>query len=186
MKYDKTKEVDYNYWENEFDGQEHYMTAYDYNEYAQIRRIIFNYVDENDQVLDVGCASGNSLELGESTGKKFMYKGVDYTKSFIEACHKRRPDVDWEVQDARKLLETDKSWDEVILYDVLDNLDGWETAIDEAIRVARKRIVITMWKDKDMEAKLDYLKEKEIAVDKIEIKGDMVHYHYILIAHLGG
>ncbi len=167
MKYDKTKEKNYNYWEKEFTPHTNYMIAEKENEYWIIRSEIFKYLKEGDSVLDVGCACGDNLEFSEKIGKKIDYKGVDYAEDFILENKKRRPDISWQVMDARYLEEKDQSYDVVILYDVLDNLEGWEKAIDEALRVAKKRVIIVMWMDSKMKEKKPYIKKKGFKSERI-------------------
>jgi ubiquinone/menaquinone biosynthesis C-methylase UbiE len=180
----KQEEENYQYWQNEFDGHSDYMTAIEDNEYAQIRTEIFKYIDDGDSILDVGCATGNNLEEGEHLGFRFHYKGTDYVENFIEANKKRRPDIDWEVQDARELYEKDKSFDVVILYDVLDNMPDWQKAIDEAVRVAKKRIIITMWCDRHMEDKENYLVGKVKHLKSYHFANDKCRDHYFIVGSL--
>jgi len=180
MKYYKKKEKNYHHWE-EVGERDGYMTAEGNNEYAQIRNILGNYIQDEDKILDVGCANGNNLEWWEKMGKKFEYVGMDYSNNFIKTNTKRRPDIRWKVADARKLPVKDGEFDVVVIYDVLDALEGWQEALSEAIRASRKRILITMWMDAHMEEKKVYLEKKGLKVVKIEIVGDGIHYHYILI-----
>lgn len=47
--------------------------------------------------------------------------------------------------DARDLKEPNESWDVVILQDCLEHTNGYEIPVLEALRVARKRVIITFW-----------------------------------------
>lgn len=106
--------------------------------------------------LDVGCGTGPLYQLIKETwqgptavAKKtwdFKYKGTDYSKSMIEVCKKEFPEGDWEVQDARHLEESDNSWDAVVLMHSLDHLDDYRSAIIEAARVAKKYVLIVLWR----------------------------------------
>lgn len=181
LTYDKTKEKNYDYWENQFDGHGGYMLSADGNEYDILRGMIFHFVDKYDSVLDVGCACGDNLEWAERHHKGIDYEGTDYCEKFIEANRKRRPDIKWKVEDARNLKEFSESFDEVILYDVLDGLEGWERALDEAYRVAICRVIVLMWMDPHMDDKAEYMRKLGMRVIDIKIEGDGIHYHRLLV-----
>jgi hypothetical protein len=53
--------------------------------------------------------------------------------------------------DCRDLKEPNKSWDVVILQDVLEHTSGYEKPMSEALRVARKRIIVTFWRGQMMD-----------------------------------
>jgi SAM-dependent methyltransferase len=114
--------------------------------------------------LDVGCGTGPLYELIRDTtidGStndmttpaepvlrwNFKYKGTDYSWAMIEQCKLHFLEGDFEVQDARKLNEKDRSWDAVVLMHCLDHLDDYQAAIREATRVAKKYVVIILWRD---------------------------------------
>lgn len=105
--------------------------------------------------LDVGCGTGPLYELVKNVDTEpvmgarwvFKYKGTDYSWAMIEQCEIAFPEGDFEVQDARKLKEKDNSWDAVVLMHCLDHLDDYKAAISEAARVAKKYVVIILWRD---------------------------------------
>lgn len=97
--------------------------------------------------LDVGCGTGPLYQLNGLLERPFWYKGTDYSWAMIEQCHKHFPGGNFEVQDARKLKEKDNSWDGVVLMHCLDHLDDYKAAINEATRVAKKYVVIILWRD---------------------------------------
>jgi len=96
--------------------------------------------------LDVGCGTGPLHELNKRPMYQFKYKGTDYSFAMIREAKKAFPEGDFEIQDARKLDEKDKSWDAVVLMHCLDHLDDYEAAIKEATRVAKKYVIIILWR----------------------------------------
>lgn len=184
MKYDKTKEKNYNTWQNDSGDHKTYMLGLNIptSEYYRIRKKALSYLEKGDSLLDVGCASGGTYHhIINYTKRKIEYKGVDYCEKFIEANKGSYPEAEFEVQDARYLKEDNNSWDVVLLYDVLDGLKGWKQAIDEAIRVCRKKVIIVMWMDPRMDLKLDYMEKKMKNVKAFDWQPVGTHYHYFII-----
>lgn len=99
-------------------------------------------------ILDVGCGTGPIYELIKNEDSKwnFKYKGTDYSEGMVNACKHHFPEGDWETEDARHLTEKDNSWDCVLLMHCLDHLDDYRAAIKEASRVAKKYVLIVLWR----------------------------------------
>jgi ubiquinone/menaquinone biosynthesis C-methylase UbiE len=96
--------------------------------------------------LDVGCGTGPLYELLKTRQQIVDYKGVDYSPAMVEIAKTHFPQGDWEVEDARKLTEEDNSWDAVVLMHSLDHLDDHKSAIKEAARVAKRYVIIILWR----------------------------------------
>jgi ubiquinone/menaquinone biosynthesis C-methylase UbiE len=105
------------------------------------------YVLKAESMLDVGCGTGPLYQLIKEKKLRLKYKGTDYSWAMIEQCQLHFPEGDFEVQDARKLEENAGSWDAVVLMHCLDHLDDYQSAIREAARVAKKYVVIVLWRD---------------------------------------
>jgi len=98
--------------------------------------------------LDVGCGTGPLYQMiKDSDGRwNFKYKGTDYSRTMVDTAKREFPEADWEVQDARDLKEGDSSWDAVVIMHCLDHLDDYDKAIEEAARVAKKYVLIVLWR----------------------------------------
>jgi len=90
-------------------------------------------------ILDVGCGHGvNCMELNN---RGFHCVGIEanavYAKEarkHVEAYHMR----------AEKLEFPDKSFDTVIMLEVLEHLEDPDTALSEVVRVARKNLILSV------------------------------------------
>lgn len=182
-KHNKKKESQYKFWQEEFTGHRDYMVNGE--EYSRIRGIIASYLVDDDSILDLGCAGGGTYEyLKRYTDWNGDYKGIDYCEKFIETNKRKHPDIKWELGDIRYLKEPEESWDVVIFYDSIDNLDGWELALSRAMKIVRDLIIIVTWKDNHPEEKAEYLEKKKFDVDHfIKTKEELgLSEHHFIIA----
>ena len=150
-----------NYWDKLMgtdEGAAGYMLTYGEGPGSDTRNILSNFVNLGESVLDVGCGPGWNMEHFLEYGPGLRaYKGVDYSERFVRVANKRRSErkregqlthkvLPFEQQDCRNLLEDDLSWDVVLLQDVLEHTNGYKKPVIEALRVARKRVIIVFWK----------------------------------------
>lgn len=132
-------------------GASNYMESYGEGVGSDTRKMLASFVNEGETVLDVGCGPGWNLdhfvEYGPTLGN---YKGLDYSERFVRVANKRAEDkYEWQpfaIGDVRDFKEPDLSWDVVILQDVLEHTNGYEKPMQEALRVAKKRIIVTFWR----------------------------------------
>lgn len=115
---------------------------------APSRKWLAGWIKDGDSVLDVGAGPGCTYESLVVVHKKDIeYRGIDNTRNFVTACKEAFPKGDFRFGNACALEEPDSSWDVVILRHVLENTPGYREPISEAFRVARKLVIIVMWKD---------------------------------------
>lgn len=90
-------------------------------------------------ILDIGCAVGHYMVELNSLG--FKTAGVDVNPAYVETAKSKGLDVHL-IKD--KLPFPDKSFDSVVLFEVLEHLPDPVSLLIEAQRVARKNIIITV------------------------------------------
>ena len=141
--------TDENYWDllmvDDFTASV-YMAAYDEGVGSKTRMVLGEFINDGESVLDVGCGPGwnydHFLKYGPEIGD---YLGMDYSKRFVRVANVRNSGK-YIHGDARHISQPDESWDVVILQDVLEHTNGYKDPVNEALRVARKRIIITFWR----------------------------------------
>ncbi len=97
-----------------------------------------------ENILDVGCGEGFTLnKLKENNvGKKYL--GIDYSKTAIEIGKKLYSDLDLKTGNIYKLGFKDNSFDLVICSEVLEHLENPKKGLKELIRVSKKYILLSV------------------------------------------
>jgi ubiquinone/menaquinone biosynthesis C-methylase UbiE len=146
-----------NYWDNLLGDDDHaasYMMTYGEGPGCDTRHVLSNFINVHETVLDVGCGPGWNMDHFAEYGPMLeRYKGVDYSERFVRVANQRRKQLDtptsyampFELQDCRELKEPDNSWDVVLLQDCVEHTNGYEKPLQEALRVARKRVIVAFW-----------------------------------------
>jgi ubiquinone/menaquinone biosynthesis C-methylase UbiE len=110
-------------------------------------REILRFLNDDDRVLDVGCANGySSLEFARA--RRVSLRGLDYIPDMINEARNRSlairdmlvGSVEFNVGDIVQLQEPDDFYDKVVVVRVLINLGDWDrqlTAIRQCIRVLK-------------------------------------------------
>lgn len=137
-----------NYWDELMatdEGAANYMETYGEGPGSDTRKVIGSFINDGETVLDVGCGPGWNYDHFQQYGPKVEYKGTDYSERFVRVANLRNPGK-YVYGDVRKIEEADDSWDVVLLQDCLEHTNGYEKPIKEALRVAKKRVIISFWK----------------------------------------
>jgi ubiquinone/menaquinone biosynthesis C-methylase UbiE len=109
---------------------------------------ILQWLEEDDRVLDVGCANGYST-VRFASERQICIRGVDYIPKMIENARQRLEEIgnkllgkaDFHVGDITQLNEADSSYDKVIVIRVIINLGKWNLQLKglrECCRVLKK------------------------------------------------
>lgn len=142
-----------NYWDNIMESDEtaaNYMDAYGEGPGCETRKVIGSFINDGESVLDVGCGPAWNYDHFREYGPKVIYTGCDLSPRFVRVANKRIKEKYGNevicIQDCRDLGYPDDSFDVVILQDILEHTNGYEKTVREALRVARKRIIIAFWR----------------------------------------
>jgi ubiquinone/menaquinone biosynthesis C-methylase UbiE len=137
-----------NYWDNlieSVDNAAQYMESYGEGVGSDTRKTIAAFINDGESVLDVGCGPGWNYEHFRKFGPDVTYKGTDYSELMVLGAQSKYPEANFEMGDCRDMKEDDDSWDVVLLQDCLEHTNGYVKPMEEALRVAKKRIIVTFW-----------------------------------------
>ncbi len=109
-------------------------------ERREIRKILVN--NNIHSILDAGCGPGTELEGYKATNMDMEYIGLDMSTRMIETAKKRYPGYHFVLGDINKMQFNDCSYDAVVLKHVLEHLSDYKNAVNEAVRVASKIVII--------------------------------------------
>lgn len=132
------------YWDNEevveglekrwnpghYVGEGHKKAAEEYKKFFK----------KGDKVLEVGCGTGMWFEILKDVG--LDYTGVDSSSEMIKKA-KSKYDATFWLMSGEDLELCDDGFDYVLLNDVVKHVDNPEELIKEALRVAKKAVLIT-------------------------------------------
>jgi ubiquinone/menaquinone biosynthesis C-methylase UbiE len=142
-----------NFWDDLMETDEGaavYLESYGEGPGSETRHTIGSFINDGETVLDVGCGPAWCFDHFAQYGPKVGYKGIDYSERFVRVANKRlkeKYNLEHRVElgDCRDLKWPDESQDVVILQDCLEHTNGYEKPVNEALRVARKRVIISFW-----------------------------------------
>lgn len=137
------------YWEDNFDDESaaSYMETYGEGVGSDTRHMLGTFINDGESILDVGCGPGWNWDHFKEHGPKISkYLGLDYSKRFVRVANQRNPGM-YRVGDVRNLTRYNREeFSVVILQDVLEHTNGYEKPVQEALRVSKKRVIITFWR----------------------------------------
>lgn len=139
---------DTNYWSRLMGDDAHaaeYMATYGEGVGFELRHKLGSLIKENESVLDAGCGPGWNYDHFLEHGPEVrVYIGMDYSERFVRVANERHPGRFMQ-GDCRKIPAPDRTWDVVILQDVLEHTNGYEKPVREALRVSKRLVIITFW-----------------------------------------
>ncbi|MDH5451654.1 MAG: class I SAM-dependent methyltransferase, partial [Candidatus Bathyarchaeota archaeon] len=128
-------------------SKRHYDVEYKQVNWLESRDDYRNYVleriEENQNrygnVLDIGCGDGKAL-----ASLSFKCRiGLDFSEKLLKKALKRDPNINVVLGDAEHLPFVNRTFDLVILLDVVEHVADSQVVSEEARRVARSEIILT-------------------------------------------
>lgn len=127
---------------------------------------------KNDVVLDVGCGTGFlTIEIAKQV-KEVV--GIDTSERLIEKAAKAN-NVKYMVADVEKLPFKNKSFDKIVSFTVLQDIEDKDAALSEMKRVCKSELLITMLKRNKDASSLKNLFSKYFKIKKfVEEEKDFI------------
>jgi ubiquinone/menaquinone biosynthesis C-methylase UbiE len=116
-------------------------------------------------ILDLGCGFGAYSTALIVEGRKCI--GCDINFEYLQAADKRLPVVHVN----GSLPFADRSFDSVLIFEVLEHVSNVEDVLAEAFRVARRNILITVPNSED----IDVMKDNDVTYAHM-LSSDHVHF----------
>ena len=98
-------------------------------------------------ILDIPCGPGVEYDGIMAAGVPTSYIGMDASDRMLEVVRKRHPDGDFRKGDITDIPLGSGVVDVVLCRHVLEHLDDYRPAVDEAVRVARHRVFLVLFRD---------------------------------------
>ena len=98
--------------------------------------VIFSWIPDNvENILDVGCASGHyTIHYSRKCKKVF---GIDPNEELVREAKLNYPNIDFRIGSSENLPFKDKTFDLVIMGDVLEHVKDENRSMDEVYRVLK-------------------------------------------------
>ncbi len=111
--------------------------------FGAIAQLLEPRLKEVSNVLEIGCGAGFSTShLVKLAGTRFLVSS-DVSSSLLIRAQKKNPEVPFLKQSVYCLAHGDKSFDLLVMLEVLEHLDDPDKALRELQRVARSFVVLS-------------------------------------------
>lgn len=139
------------YWE---DNPDHTVFLNDPIDGIQgVRQWLLDVIPDNESILDVGCGAGHVVEIFERAERNNKYVGCDNDPRTIGLAKSLFSYARFDQEDCFFLSYKNDSFDNTILFTVVEMVADFRKPIEEAVRVAKKRVIITtfvpLWEERD-------------------------------------
>lgn len=114
-------------------------------------------------VLDIGCGHGfNCIELNK---RGYKCVGIEINKKYVKEAQKY---IEAHHMSAEKLNFPDKSFDTILMLEVLEHLEDPYKALEEIVRVTRKNLILSVPNIEPLETCVEY---------------NVVMHHFLEVTH---
>ncbi|NOT53170.1 MAG: methyltransferase domain-containing protein [Deltaproteobacteria bacterium] len=98
------------------------------------------------RLLDIPCGPGVEYEGFQRDQVPVHYLGMDATDTMLTTCWQKFPDMDIRKGDITRIPLPDRAVDVVLCRHILEHLDDYRPAVREAVRVARQKVFVVLFR----------------------------------------
>lgn len=138
-------------------------------------------VEKGQKVLDIAC--GDGLLLSALAQKGVFASGVDISEEGVKKCREKGLDVSVVDVSTENLPFADGTFDTVIMLDVLEHVYAPETLLQEAVRVSKKYIIISVPNFNSLPARLQVLRGS-VPENNRPNKGHVYWFNYRILSSM--
>jgi SAM-dependent methyltransferase len=103
-------------------------------------------IDHPSRLLDIPCGPGVEYEGFQRDQVPVQYLGMDATDTMLTTCQQKFPDMDIRKGDITRIPLPDRAVDVVLCRHILEHLDDYRPAVREAVRVARQKVFVVLFR----------------------------------------
>ncbi|MCD4779982.1 MAG: class I SAM-dependent methyltransferase [Candidatus Omnitrophica bacterium] len=105
---------------------------------------MLNRLKSDDRVLEVGCGAAESTRRISSLLKSQHFEASEYDTRFVQKLKETKFPIKVIQESVYELQRQDRSYDCVILLEVLEHLDDYHKALSELFRVSRRDVIVAV------------------------------------------
>ena len=138
-------------------------------------------VEKGQKVLDIAC--GDGLLLSALSQKGVRASGVDISEEGVKKCREKGLNASVVDVATENLPFADGTFDTVVMLDVLEHVYAPETLLQEAVRVSKKYIIISVPNFNSLPARLQVLRGG-VPENNRPNKGHVYWFNYRILASM--
>ena len=96
-------------------------------------------------VLDAACGTGSEYQSYQKGMLEVDYTGMDLSQRMLKIANTHNPAARFITGDVQHMPFQDSSFDAVVMKHILEHLPSFETAVNEAVRVAKNTVIIDLF-----------------------------------------
>lgn len=96
------------------------------------------------EILEVGCGEGYVLQALRAAGVSCPMHGIDFSETAIADAQRRVPDATFTVEDARTLAQSGRTYDLVLMIEVLEHLPDAQYMLSVLAKLSKRHVVVSV------------------------------------------
>jgi 2-polyprenyl-3-methyl-5-hydroxy-6-metoxy-1,4-benzoquinol methylase len=96
------------------------------------------------EILEVGCGEGYVLQALRAAGVSCPMHGIDFSEAAIAEARRRVPDATFAVEDARALAQSGRTYDLVLMIEVLEHLPDAQYMLSVLAKLSKRHVVVSV------------------------------------------